>query len=123
MSQATTRTIKDWSEASKMPPIFFIVERSYIRNQLEVADDAPRILNPRQLLGSAREKVGHGQVLEWLEAGKITQQEYYAKLAESPEWQALFEQHGKPGLTKPFKQNPEERKYWATDTAKKQGWL
>jgi hypothetical protein len=110
-----------------MPPIPFILARAYHENSSEVRNDAPRILSRVHLTeGAKRAGVTAEEIAEWLDGGKVAQQEHYAKLAESPEWQALAERFGKPGLpTHASKTAPEDaakRKTWATDMAKRQGW-
>jgi len=104
--QATTRTIEDWAEPSKMPPLSFILERSYLQVIPEVRDDAPRILNRPQLTGEVETHE--------------TRQAFSARLIA--EMQAkLKTANAMPPAEMP--RNPEARKTWATATAKKQGWL
>lgn len=70
-------------------------------------------------------KITRDEVMQWLEDGKQAQQEHYAKLAETPEWQTLYEQFGKPGLSpRPQRSfgSEEAKAQWASDTAKSQGW-
>src|SRR5262252_867258 len=51
IGRGTTRTIDVWTEPSKMPPLAFILERSYHQITMEVPDDAPRILSRPALPG------------------------------------------------------------------------
>jgi hypothetical protein len=126
LETATNRTIDGWRVPGVMPPLPFIVDRSYLRAEGdETANDAARILTTEHLLSAARDRVTHDQVQEWVSLGKQTQEEYIARLASDAEWQYLFEKFGRPGLQKrqsSVPSEPDERKTWARDTAKKQGW-
>jgi|SRR5262252_3292894 len=125
--QAVNRTIDDWRMAGLMPPIPFILDRSWIRpDGDEVVDDAPRIFSRDRLLAAAGEKIGHAEVEQWLAEAKQAQQEHMAKLEADPRWRAMAERRGAfPGLPgKPSRvhEDAEERAGWARDQAKKQGW-
>ena len=107
-----------------MPPISYIIARCYLRDAEVPPNDAEAILK-RQIADASRVKVPHEEVERWLEAGRIAQQLEYAEFEENPEWQALWEKFGKPGRrerpnTVPV--DPEERKRWEAEMARKQGW-
>ena len=123
--RATRRTIEEWTEPSKMPPLSYIIARCYLRNSEVPPNDAEEILKRQITDGASRAKVPHEEVLGWLEEGKIRQQLEYAKLEEDPEWQAQYDAFGKPGLTKRPTTVPtdsDERKTWEADMARKHGW-
>ena len=42
MDQATSRTIEEWQESSKMPTLAFILERSYIQPAMVTAQELER---------------------------------------------------------------------------------
>lgn len=104
--QATTRTIDDWREASKMPPLSFIIERSYLgREAQEVIDDAPRVLSRLALPGHIE-----------------TRSERFAFSAELiAEMRSKLGANAMPPAQMP--NDPEQRRTWATDMARKQGWI
>lgn len=65
------------------------------------------------------------EVTEMLEAGHQKWRDHVAKLAADPDWQKLYEQFGKPGLSqRPSRtwESEEAKRQWASDTAQSQGW-
>lgn len=103
--QATTRTIEDWTEPSKMPPLPFILERSYLHVEAEVRNDAPQILNRPALTGQVE--------------SQETRQAFSRRIIE--EMRAKLELISMPPAQMP--DDPDQRRTWGTTTAKKQGWI
>lgn len=106
MAVATTKTIREWVEPSKMPPIAFILERGYAGISPEVANDTPRILD-RALPGEVE--------------NRERREEFSARIIrEMQEKYGLGASNEMPSAELPH--DPAERKAWATAMAKKQGW-
>ena len=88
-----------------MPPVSYILDRSYLGNLVEAPDDAPRILNPPQLTGSVETAEDrHRYATQLIEQMR-------AKLS-SPT-QPLFK----------MPEDPEKRRIWAVELAKERGWI
>jgi hypothetical protein len=105
LTQATNRTIEDWTKAAMMPPLPYILERSYIRNEGEISNDAPQVLSRPALSGEVE--------------SRETRQEYSARLIA--EMRGYLDAISFPPVE--TLDDPEKRKAWATAMAKKQGWL
>lgn len=129
MRIAGQRTIAEWGEASKMPPLAFILDRTV--EAVQYREDKQLLNRPDkpeewEALGR-RLGITAAQVQEWLEAGKEAQNEHIAKLEADPEWQAMAARlGGLPGLSpkRPMRFESEaDRKAWATKQAKESGWL
>ena len=123
MRTAGERTIREWAEPSKMPPLAFILERIVKQPQLE------EYSIPEDWREVARVKLGvsHEQVQEWLEEGKEAQLEYIAKLEADPEWNRMAGQLGAfPGLSRKAPltfASESQRREWASRKAKEGGWV
>lgn len=96
MQRATERTIEDWPEASKMPPLAFILERTALHPDIEAQsrkllerDDKPQ--NWEQL--GARNGVSKTEIAQWLEEGKQKQRTSIAELTQDP--RCNWRQHGR----------------------------
>jgi hypothetical protein len=106
IARATNRTIEEWQEAHKMPPLAFILERAYAGSYAEVADDAPRILNRPALPGHVETRNERGDFAKQVIA------EMHAKI-----------EAGANAMPSAKPDDPEQLKVWATRMAKKQGWV
>lgn len=93
----------------------------------------PRFDDERPLdfsdLEVARRKSGitPADTARWLAEGKAAQREQIARLEADPEWQAMAQRlGGKPGfkpVTSTVPKDPAERKRWARENARKNGWI
>ena len=122
--EAGQRTIDEWHEASKMPPVSFILQRAEARTEnLPVV----RPIGDWERLGK-RSGVTKEEIARWLEEGKQAQREHVAKLEADPAWREMAHRLGAtPGLKpKPIEttvpSDPNERADWTTKKAIEQGW-
>lgn len=139
MALATSKTISEWPEPSKMPPIPFIIERAY-----ETIDDAPSVLDrvSTALIDEAkRSGITPEEIQAWLEGKDITSEdeqiiralihvkgfdEAYIEAVERGmiqgkrgmrSWQQILQSDPKwQAMRKRFGKR-------GLDTAKKQGWI
>lgn len=125
---ATSRTLEEWSEASKMPPLAFILERTGAADYREDRrlldrDDKP----PDWVAIGRRAGISSEQIQEWMDAGKEAQNEHIAKLEADPEWERMARSLGGfPGLTpreSTVPSDPGERQTWASQRVKALGWI
>lgn len=147
LGRAQYRTIADWTEPSKMPPISFIIERSYrepgdedgrISTEILARPDKPADWKPIAT-DSAMDKlvprgVSHAEVLQWLEEGKQKQRQHIAQLEADPAWRKMAAQFGAKVGKSPEElaaerngvsqvpAGPDERRSWARQKALDQGW-
>jgi hypothetical protein len=118
--------LRQWSESWRPAGFEMPVPSAYRRPGFQAEPEQIGEAIPENLRKAAIQlRVSHEEIAEWLEAGKAAQKELYAKLAEDPEWQELYAQFGKPGLTprpSTVPTDPDERAAWAKTNAGKQGW-
>ncbi len=90
---ATSKTILEWKEPSKMPPPIFILER-YWNSIQPLTEETRKILDrddkpPDWKELGRKNGVTWEEINGWLEKGRREQLAYYAKLEADPEWQKM----------------------------------
>ena len=91
-----------------MPTLAFILERSYVRNAIDmVPDDSRRILNRPALSGEVETQA--------------MREEFTARLIMELHKKIEAGANAMPSVAIPA--DPVRRKAWASETAKERGWL
>lgn len=139
LEYACSRTIPEWTESSRMPPIAFILERGY--QWRNAADETRKLLarddKPFDWEGAGRRAgVTPAEIAKWLEEGKAKARARFEELEKDPNWRRLAAQSGVPGYRSYSEEacaerngksnvpsDTDERAVWARQMAVTQGWI